>query len=323
MAPYGITMSKSARAQALEMLRSDHQGAFVSFAPDASEYKHLTPKSEAAVAYWDKLKPRRYASVARVIGAIMHPLFFDAGTEPFHKKLTQPVRQSDKQSSPWDRLYINTASSFAASAVHVVASQAYADAETFDNVWRHIDDTKPLGLHNQLTSGLATSAIHMLTDLRNLPQITLYHEPNFPMDAMPKLASQSFGLPWRKAMTSINKLMAMKHVLSTDTDNDWKKFDCVLDPTAYVLMPHTDDTYSLQYKDLENMELPPGYTVYPNAPNESPKPLKSVTPATAAATIGCPITLLSGYMQAQWQSYIGVIQEQNLWDPNLRLSLAG
>ena len=303
-------MSNKARLEALTLTRNTQEN-FVWFSPEPEEYCQFEPNSRVAIEYWWSLKPRRYASLARVMGGIINDHLFGEN-DLFRQYLSEPVRL--RNNDPWHRFCMNAHVALQRARDGVMDTTAYHDAQRFSEILRRLSPDKYIDLDTVLDAGGHTMTTTMLTTLRNLPRLIQHHDEKIKTAESGAIARNSIGLPWLLAMPSINQMMAMKAVLAKETHiKKWTNIDALLDPQEYRLQMSNDETLALHYANLMQAELPADFTILTPHKSRPGLRVQDIPPHDHAPVIGCPITLINQAVYRLWEAQIDAVEGHELW----------
>ena len=299
-------MQNSARAQSLALLKSGEQ-QFVPSMPES------VPESAEAMSFLETLKPSHYASLAQVIELLMTETLDKRHQRPPDGLLPSPYRRW--ASSEWSLLNMDTLYTMNQGILAVQDSDEFKRAEPFTRLIGTLDPDRHIHLPTQLLAGVNTATNTMLTLLENVPQLVDHLSPTDTVVEPAKIARASFGLPWRMAMLCIEKMSAAQEGVSVSASRgSWAYDKVLLDPAHFNYQQYCDGRAALQFKPIEDIEVPASYTLFPGRQ----EPFGSIRQVSEIAcrqsvTIGCPITLLHGRMREMWDWMIDATEQRDLW----------
>jgi hypothetical protein len=193
-------------------------------------------------------------------------------------------------------------------------SEAYAIGQQYRTMASSLEDPElnPFwNLSAQLFAGANTAAHTMFTEVRSVPSIIEEHDPEGALKGQSEtIARRSVNLSARLAMTSVNQMMAAREALLWN--GPWITTGIrLINPDTCLLSPTNDGGAVVTYADFWGMKAPaPGHA--PNAdrllPLEEDTPIGDVA-SVHSKTIGCPLTLIPGYLKMLRNRYIDSVVE--------------
>ncbi len=302
---------QSARNLALTVLHTDEVTI-----PDLR--RHVEPQSSEAMSLIDNLKVKRYASLARVVDRLLDRSLGKREERGTDGLLGAPL--SDIQPCrPWSQLADDFSFTLSEDIAAITGTEAFANAQKYTEMIGTLDPDRFIDLQMQLEAGGNTASSTMATLLRSIPRLAVYHDPETPPELYPAIARRSLSLVGRLALTCVNRLMAARAGLVAQSSwHEWKDDKSELYPLYFTLRPSRDGIPSLQYADLDEVEVPKSDDSYLRGiePGAGPVTVGQVD-CYNMVTIGCPVTLLHGRLQQLWNWQIDAVVTRGLWEDRI------
>lgn len=297
-----MSTNKQARRGAIAHLKTIQQPeGFVSLVPAAEEYDHLDYDTEAAHTYVNqRLKPLRYASLARIMEGMFRSIFELDGAGTAAARMgniseTHPDRR-------WQALRNNTSSLLTSAARHMEYDPAFLDNEKLNNLKSSLTPGH-ISTSVQLQTGGDTYANAAIFLLRNIQPLARVHKAHaHETGRYTQLARNSFSIPWNLAMRSISQLVATEcemaggtYQLIGEAAALWRAND--------IRLVGEDDDQSFVLSNPFNPIISPG-TVLGDVVLQEPTPMQELPDPLQSPVIGCPITLIKDRFEQLWDTQV-------------------
>jgi hypothetical protein len=260
--------------------------------------------------YLDALKPLHYAALAKVINHLVEEISV-VGLVDVHS------RYSNEFDDPFNKLRSDAFGVFRRCHRAIATTPAYEQAGEYPRVIGKLDSNRFIDLGSQLLAGWSTATSFMLTTLANFPAIidTFSQEATYSKTELVQIARRSVGLSWQMAMLCVNQLMAAREVLGDELPHTpWSVEQTVFEVSHLEATYKEGRVFSVKFKDLENMEIPAGFSPHESVPEITERTLLKDIPCNQARTIGCPITLLPGQLNKLWNWFIDALDQRDAWE---------
>jgi|GEM_PF-1911739 len=296
-----MSIDKQARRETITHFKTTQdRDDFISLMPASQEHSHLAYDSEAAHQYVNKrLKPLRFASIARLMGVMFRNIFdLDGHTIAHLGDITEV--NADKR---WQALLTNTKLLLTSAARDIEYDPAFLDNEKLNDLKTELTPGH-ISTATQLSTGGDTYANAAIFFLRNVQPLARAHgaADAYNPGVHEPLARNSFGIPWSLAMRNINQLVATEYEMAagsyqliSDAAALWRPSD--------VRLVGEGDAASFVLANARNPIISPG-TMIGKVVIEEPTPMQDIPDHLEAPTIGCPITLLKDRFEQLWGAQV-------------------
>ncbi len=300
-----MSIDKQARRRSVEHFKSTQQAeGFVSLLPDPSEHDTLMATSDAAITYAGaRLKPLRYASIARTMGVMFRDMFELDG----NVKQRMSAIPADHPDNQWKNFLDNTSGLFTNAARAIEHQPEFQENEALNKLKSELLGIRTLSTARQLESGGITYANFAMFFLRNIPQLARAHNVPLPtQQAGVRLAKNSFSIPWNMAMRSVDQLVASEREMAKNPEIDMPDgsmligvASAVMQPSDVIARSFTDGNMAFGLREPHNPMISPGVNLSSGLLQEA-TPMQDLQSLYGEPTIGCPITLMKQQFEELW-----------------------
>ena len=295
-----MSIDKRARRDAINHFKTTQASRdFVSLMPPTHEHSPLAYGSEAAYQYVNtRLKPLRFASIARMMSLMFHNIF-ELDGRVAARLGDIPKAHADIR---WQTLLGNTQQLLTAAARDIEYDPAFLDNEKLNRLKADLTPGH-ISTATQLHTGSDTYANAAVFFLRNVQPLARVHKAQaYQTNTLAPLARNSFNIPWNLCMRSITQLVATEFEMASGT------YELIVHASALwaangVRLTGEGDTESFVLSNPRNPVISPG-TVLGDFVLQEPTPMQELPEQTPSPTIGCPITLIKDQFEQLWDAQV-------------------
>ena len=272
------------------------------------DYHNLpAPDTKEAQEFMDKIKPERFAALAKAIDMLFTNTFSMQKNRDQYGLLSSTSIKDDG----WSHVSSKFLNTLHKDIDSLKSDPCFEYVDDINFLTSRVTGGRILMASDQLFAGVNTAVDTNLSLLKKIPVLVQEFDPNLPYEDWTHVAQASAGLSYSLSRRSIESLMAARDkVLQLDSPG-------VEDLSKYKPIYHGNKLVAIGFKELEEQMVPAGYWTPPYAETMAGEVLSQVLLkdlySRSKVIIGCPVTLLNQRLRELWNWNIEVIFNEHLW----------